>query len=996
MALENPLHKFSTFNYNFVFGVCSARQANNPQQYREAPSFPIIVSGGHTNKTIKTYIEQQTDTNVEYFIDNVEINYLVNPNPGTSFSKGIKINFTVTEPGSVGLFFQSLSIAVEQAFGRGASYLGAPFMLQTLFKGFDDNNQSQTLPPHNMIFKLVNVTFDVTPTGAVYNVEAIPWNHQTFFDQIDQTPTDAAIKGSSVSEVLSWGEFSLQAHLNSIEEEKSNQDPEYTPHEFEILFPKDISLVNSPSKTSRRNGVLPGELRTFELDSGREILSSDQIARRADAAISSASPEDRLREEARRERLRVQQLNDIASRTVAANTRQLSELQSQFGQDTGLEDIAIQNQIDRIGPTTVTPVRANAVINTNDNELGQAIINGEAYGYGRIPFQNIDDSTVIEKEDGTRIIQRGKMKFDPDIREFMFSQGAKIQKMIESVLLGSEWGKKKGDELTQLTSDVIDTDGNITWFTIHSKSEIIDETMFPKTGMPAMRFVFIVTPQTIHSSILSGNAPQSYAPQIKKAAKHYHYTYTGLNTDVLNFTFNINAAFYREMSFLNHGTDVTESGDPVQVTQVQQKVPSVGPGQGGSYDNIPKVISHGNSSSGASGGSGDDSSAKRIAEHFNKIVLNSDIDNVELDLEILGDPYYMTEADFGNQFPDAAATGITQQGQIDTTRGEVYALISFRSSVDFVGNLTALDPVNSFSGVYKIVSFTNNFAGGRFTQNLRLIRMPNISPEDLNAVNSLIQAVDYTNQSLVIESLNRRSATRRQAGSLLQNAQPGVNDLATGFSNNNIDKIVEILSGTGYEQIAENVFSAFSQLQLITSGLNRTLGALSSILPVSVAGEFNKALGEMNAALPAAAQQLQNSIPGLFQNITTNDVANNILAGSQDINGDITRTLAGGLQQQIDAASAAGNTNLLNSLLKAQAELPVDLNAIRGQLPTEMANFKGELPPEIANAVNQAPTKIVQAANKVPGFIQQSGAGLDNATQEFAQNASARIKRFIS
>lgn len=995
MALENPLNNFSSYNYNFVFGVCSARQANNPQQYREAPSFPIIVSGGHTDKKIKTYIEQQTDTNVEYFIDNVEVSYLVSPNPGTGLSKGTKLMFTVTEPGSVGLFFQSLSIAVEQAFGRGASYLGAPFMLQTLFKGFDDNNQSKTLPPHNMILKLVNVTFEVTPTGAVYTVDAIPWNHQTFFDQIDQTPTDAAIKGSSVAEVLSWGEFSLQEHLNSIEAEKAKQDPEYTPHEFEILFPKDISLTNGPSRGPKKSGIVQNEIRTFELDSGREILSADQIARRADAAIANATPTDKLREEARRERLRVQQLNDDNRRRAASDTfqrvDQIQSLQEQYNDDVEYQ-LGLQEELENVRTATVKPVKANAVINTNDNELGQAIINGEAYGYGKIPFQNIDGSTVVEKEDGTKIIQRGKMKFDPDQREFMFSQGTSIQLMIESVLLGSAWGKQKGDELTDL---LINNDGDITWFTIHTKSEIIDETMFPKTGMPAMRFVFIVTTQSIHSSVLAGNAQQSYAPQIQKAAKHYHYTYTGLNTDVINFTFDINAAFYKKMAWLNHGTDVTESGDPVQVSQVQQKVGSVGPGQGGSYDNIPQMVSHGNATSSGSGGSGDDSSAKRIAEHFNNEVLNSDIDNVKLDLEIWGDPYYMTESDFGNQFPNTIATGITDTGQIDTTHGPVYVLVSFRTSVDFVGNLTALDPVNSFSGVYKVVTFTNNFSGGKFIQNLNLMRMPNISPEDIGAVNSLIEAVDYTNQSLVIESLNRKTASLSQPASLMATAQPG-SGLPTGFSNNNIDKIVEILSGTGYEQIAENVFSAFSQLQLITSGLNRTLGALSSILPVGVAGEFNKALGEMNAALPAAAQQLQNAIPGLFQNITTNDVANNILAGSQDINGDITRTIAGGLQQQIDAAIAAGNTNLVNSLLKAQAELPVDLNAIRGQLPTEMANFKGELPPEIANVVNQAPTKIVQSANKVPGYIQQASAGLENPAQEFAQNASARIRRFIS
>ena len=157
MALENPLNSFATYNYNFEFGVLNARQANGEQSYENGAAVTIIKSGGFSDKSVTTAIEDDTGTNVEFFIDNVNASYLPTANPGTSFSNAIQIDFQVIEPGSVGLFFQSLSIATEQALGVGVSYLNAPFLFKCTFKGFDDNNNTKILPSHNLVLSLINV-----------------------------------------------------------------------------------------------------------------------------------------------------------------------------------------------------------------------------------------------------------------------------------------------------------------------------------------------------------------------------------------------------------------------------------------------------------------------------------------------------------------------------------------------------------------------------------------------------------------------------------------------------------------------------------------------------------------------------------------------------------------------------------------------------------------------------------------------------------------------
>ena len=886
MTLENTLNNLATYNYNWVFGVLSPQQVPYPESYENGPAVPIIKSGGFPDKPVTTLIEDATKTNVEFFIDNVISEYLVAPNPGTSFSNAIQIEFTVTEPQSVGLFFQSLSIAAEQALGTGVSYLSAPFLLQGTFKGFDDNNNPQVLPSTNLVLSLVNVTFDVTAAGSTYHVTAIPWNHQAFFDQVEKIPTETKLQGASVSEVLSWGENSLEAYLNKIQTDMAKADSNYVPHQYEINFPKDISIRNQPRGTTS-SGIQSGM--------GNGFGTNNQF------------------EQSLRDRVNTIEDNIASDRNLINQTYQnrISALESTLGLDTALEDVAINNQINNAissrasAITNLTSSPANTVINTNDNEMGQSLITSSAFDYGTIPFKGFNNTTVTVKDDGTRIVTRAGMTYDQDQREFQFGTGQKIEKIIENVLLGSEWGKSKAEFLQRMGR------GNtITWFKIHSKTTIIDTGMIAKTGMPATRFEYIVTPYEIHISRLSNqSSSQSYSPQIKDAVKHYNYTYTGLNTDIIDFNFSINNAFYKEMSRIGSqgGQDTQHnSGNPVVTEEVAQRIPSVGAGPNpqGTGAIASANVAIGSGTTAPEGGSSDDSAKVRIANHFNKMVLNSDTDNVTLDLRIWGDPFYFTEVDIGNNHPNPSATGYTTKGQLDFTRGEIYVLISFKTAVDFFGNLTALDPASAFSGLYKVTTFKNEFSNGMFTQQLSLLRMPNQSLDDVNAATSVVQATKLGNPNLVMQKLNNQiSAASNQTQDMLQQAQQ---QLLTGFTQNGLNNFENILSGTEVANLAENIFSAFSQVNAITASLNTTLGAITS------------------------------QVPGIFQNLGTNPAANQLLGSLSGLSGNALQQA----QQQF-------STGLNTSLAAAQQELLGSVSA--GKIP---------------GYINQASSNINTAANQ--------------------------------
>lgn len=892
MPLENTLNNLATYNYNWVFGVLSPRQVPFPESYENGPAVPIIKSGGFPDKPVTTLIEDATKTNVEFFIDNVITDYLVAPNPGTSFSNAIKIEFTVTEPQSVGLFFQSLSIAAEQALGTGVSYLSAPFLLQGTFKGFDDNNNPQVLPSTNLVLKLVNVTFDVTAAGSTYHVTAIPWNHQAFFDQVEKIPTETKLQGASVSEVLSWGENSLEAYLNKIQTDMAEADSNYVPHQYEINFPKDISIRNQPRGTTS-NGIQSGMGNGFGTNNQFEQSLRDRV--------------DRIED------------NIASDRNLINQTYQnrISALESTLGLDTALEDVAINNQINNAisnrasAITNLTSSPANTVINTNDNEMGQSLITSSAFDYGTIPFKAFDNTTVTVNGDGTRIVTRAGMTYDQEQREFQFGTGQKIEKIIESVLLGSEWGKSKAEFLQRARGNTI------TWFKIHSKTTIIDTGMIAKTGMPATRFEYIVTPYEIHISRLSNqSSSQSYSPQIKDAVKHYNYTYTGLNTDIIDFNFSINNAFYKEMSRIGSqgGQDTQHnSGNPVVTEEVAQRIPSVGAGPDDGLRGTGAIASAnvaiGSGTTAPEGGSSDDSAKVRIANHFNKMILNSDTDNVTLDLRIWGDPFYFTEVDIGNNHPNLSATGYTSKGQLDFTRGEIYVLISFKTAVDFFGNLTALDPASAFSGLYKVTTFKNEFSNGMFTQQLNLLRMPNQSLDDVNAATSVVQATKLGNPNLVMQKLNNQiSAASNQTQDMLQQAQQ---QLLTGFTQNGLNNFENILSGTEVAALAENVFSAFSQVNAITANLNTTLGAITS------------------------------QVPGIFQNLSTNPATNQLLGSLSGLSGDALQQAQQRLSQGLNTSLAAAQQELLGSV--SAGKIPGYINQASNTVNTAATQFNTEV-----------------------------------------------------
>jgi len=184
--------------------------------------------------------------------------------------------------------------------------------------------------------------------------------------------------------------------------------------------------------------------------------------------------------------------------------------------------------------------------------------------------------------------------------------------------------------------------------------------------------------------------------------------------------------------------------------------------------------------------------------------------------------------------------------------------------------------------------------------------MPNQSLNDVNAATSVVQATKLGNPNLVLQKLNNQiSAASNQTQDMLQQA---AQTLSTGFTNNGINDFENILSGTEVANLAENIFSAFSQVNAITASLNNTLGAITS------------------------------QVPGIFQNLGTNPATNQLLGSLSGLSGNALQQA----QQQF-------STGLNTSLAAAQQELLGSVSA--GRIP-------GYINQASNTAVNQFSTEV--------------------------------------
>jgi hypothetical protein len=361
------------------------------------------------------------------------------------------------------------------------------------------------------------------------------------------------------------------------------------------------------------------------------------------------------------------------------------------------------------------------------NPIGKASFGFDAEQGGNFNFSRAGDAYNEE----TGRVDRYKMSINQKSREFLFTQKQPLTDVITQVILSSKYAK---DAISGTqASNNLTPEGFIKWFRIDIQVEFLGYDV--QIGDFAKRYTYRVVPYFVHQSIFKtpGSVVDTLALQ-KTIAKHYQYLYTGQNTDVLKFDIQINNLFFT-------GTDPTNPANTSSEQNQDQRFTVSSPPTG---TNTPKP----NNSEAAAGnlgktktkrditamlnrqgGSGFKDVEKQIADSFQKaFTQNGTTDLVKLDLEILGDTYWLVDSGIGNYVAQSQPRSMTTaDGSANYEGQDVYIYLSFRTPIDVNTDSGLYDFKNSapspFSGVYKVIKVDSEFKSGNFTQTLKCLRM---------------------------------------------------------------------------------------------------------------------------------------------------------------------------------------------------------------------------------------------------------------------------------
>lgn len=366
----------------------------------------------------------------------------------------------------------------------------------------------------------------------------------------------------------------------------------------------------------------------------------------------------------------------------------------------------------------------------------------------------------VAYDEKTAIISKKTVTWDKTTRAFQFPASMTITDVISQTILSSDYIRNAIVEGNR-------TNGMVKYFMIDVQVELLEYDIV--TNDFAKKITFRVVPYTVDQSIFSNPAanPTSEESIKKNICKGYEYIYTGKNTDVLKFDIEINNLWFKPMNPSSEqntgkGTKANPDQGGIVDTPMKQSNTQVGSKPENLTDLQAPLLKNPDAvdSGMQAGGSGVETTEMQIAKAYHQAFIDSGTaDMVRLYLEILGDPYWLSDHGISNYYAKESeeTPQKTEDGTMNYGDMQVYIYIRFRSPIDvnttYNGGesrgmyLFASDDVamkeNDFSGIYRVTICESVFSGGVFKQKLTCLRQPKMSVDAPKTGN------DNTNNSMV-------------------------------------------------------------------------------------------------------------------------------------------------------------------------------------------------------------------------------------------------------
>jgi len=328
--------------------------------------------------------------------------------------------------------------------------------------------------------------------------------------------------------------------------------------------------------------------------------------------------------------------------------------------------------------------------------------------------------------------RRGANTINTKESDMKFSQDTDVTNAINQVIMMSEFVDKT------LDPNNLSPEGYRNWWSIHAQTYPLKFSN--KSGDVAKVHVYRVMPYKVHTSSAAtpaGVKPIGYKNLKKQAVKEYNYIYTGKNVDIIKFNIEFKYNFYNAMPADGiSGTQdakTAPSNSPASAPSLQTQ--PVGPGkppetEPGIFSSIVRFVKT-MSGTDKLGGGGVETQSSRAGRYFHDSITKGN-DMINLNMEIIGDPYYIVQTGTGNYVSKSTEhVNLCADGSINHLNGEVDVMINFRNPVDIDQSTGLYDfgkkggsPVKQFTGLYRVLLATSKFSKNHFTQTLKLNRRP--------------------------------------------------------------------------------------------------------------------------------------------------------------------------------------------------------------------------------------------------------------------------------
>ena len=390
----NPLREYNSHNYVITFGIMNADTINNPELLRQNSFTKVIArtGGGMYNKRHQIPVEKEIGGHAEYFIDNLQTSAVISPNQKTGIALGTDLSFEITEPYSMGNFLQAV---VESAKDLGyKNYSEAVYGVKIEFTGYDEqlNMTNLVAAPAYIPIKILNIEFEISGSGSVYALKAVPYSEVALSDEAAETKMDINVVGSTVSDLLSGVDRSVMTVINQRIDglEDSGAIPNQSGDRYIIAFPKDPAAIMK---------IVNGEISPPDQI---QITAAEQLRR--EKGLAELPENDPRKQES------------LDSVKVPSKSAIFTNLENYC------RNISFMNEI---GLSLMVP---------DDNQGGTA---------------PSPDLSASYNEEGVADTTAGEMTVAEKAREKSFSSGSRIDEIIEKVLVDSEYAAENAAEISK-------------------------------------------------------------------------------------------------------------------------------------------------------------------------------------------------------------------------------------------------------------------------------------------------------------------------------------------------------------------------------------------------------------------------------------------------------------------------------------------------------------------------------------------------------------------